>query len=131
MQVGGERGQLIDDLAELKQRQAVDGTQDGMGKAARRFQLQLLIAARAQAGVDGDHDGQRQLRLAMEDRDLLRLAVLEDLEVFLLQAGTGAPLLSVTVVNTFTSFTFTLKVALGSSLWPESVGCCCWALSGG
>ena len=77
--------ELIDDLAELKQREAVDGTQDGMGKAARGFQLQLLIPACAQAGVDGHHDGKRQLGFAMEYGNLLRLAVFKNLEVFLLQ----------------------------------------------
>ena len=76
---------LVHDFAELEERQAVDRPQDGVGEAPRRLQFQILIVARAQAGVDGHHDRQRQLRLAMEDRDLLRLAVLEDLKVFLLQ----------------------------------------------
>ncbi len=35
VQVGGEGCQLIDDLAELKQRKTVDGSQNRMRKAAR------------------------------------------------------------------------------------------------
>src|SRR5580698_11553653 len=85
VQVGSERRQLIDDLAKLKQGQPVNRAENGVRETACRFQLQFLITARAQAGVDGDNDGKRQLRLAMKDRDLLRLVVFEDLEILLLE----------------------------------------------
>jgi len=54
--VGGEGRQLIDDFAELEERETIDGAQDGVSEAARRFHFQLLIAARTEAGVDGHHD---------------------------------------------------------------------------
>ena len=76
---------MVDDFAELEQRQTIDRAQDGMRETPRRFHFEFLIAARAEAGIDGNHDGERQLRFAMEHRDLLRLAVFEDLEVILLQ----------------------------------------------
>jgi len=56
-----------------------------MREAARRFHFQLLIAARAEAGVDGHHNRKRQLRFAMKHRDLLRVAVFEYLEIILLE----------------------------------------------
>jgi hypothetical protein len=71
----------------LEERETIDGSQDGVSEAARRFHFQLLIAARAEAGVDGHHDGKRQFRFAMKYRDLLRVAVLEYLEIILLERG--------------------------------------------
>ena len=52
-----------------------------MGKAAGRIRLLGHVLAHAAAGVDGQGQVQRQLRLALEDRDLLRPSVLGDGEV--------------------------------------------------
>src|SRR5271157_2067519 len=84
-QVRGERRDLVHDFAELEERQAIDGTQDGMREAARGLYFKLLITTRAEAGVNGDDNRERQLRFAMKDRDLLRLVIFEYLEVLLLE----------------------------------------------
>src|SRR5664280_2079046 len=57
--IGSKRRYLVNDYAELKQGQAIDGTQDGVREAARGFQFELLITPSAEASVDGDDDGKR------------------------------------------------------------------------
>jgi lipoprotein NlpI len=42
--IGSKRRYLVNNLAELKQGQAIDGTQDGVREAARGFQFELFRA---------------------------------------------------------------------------------------
>ncbi len=71
----GERRQLVDIGGELEQAHLVLRAHDGMGKPARRVRLVGHILFHAAAGVDGQRDVQRKLRLPLEDRNLLRPAV--------------------------------------------------------
>ena len=58
-----------------------------MGKAAGGTQLQRKILARAQAGVDVEHDRKRQLRFFSEDRNFLGMTVFEYSEIILIKVG--------------------------------------------
>jgi hypothetical protein len=88
----------------LQQAHLVLRAQDGVGEAPRRVRLLRHILAHAAAGVDGQRQVQRQLRLALEDRDLLRPAVLGDAKVLARQAAHNGPIRSVTFTKTLTSF---------------------------
>ena len=66
----------------------------------------------AATGVDGENDLQRKLRLALKDRDLLRMLIFREQKLVPGQAGTGAPLSSVTLTKTFTNRTLTLMVGV-------------------
>ena len=58
-----------------------------MRETAGRSQFEGKVLARAQAGVNGQHNRKRQGRFLVEDRDLLLLAVFPQLEVVFFQGG--------------------------------------------
>jgi hypothetical protein len=63
-----------------------------VGKAAPRPPLGHVLA-HAAAGVDGQRQVQRQLRLALEDRDLLRPAVLGEAKSSRVKPAYNGPVL--------------------------------------
>ena len=71
-QVRGERNDWIDDFVESIQGQCIYGSKNGMGEAPRRGELQRKVFAGAQAGVDVEHDRQRQFGFLVENCNLLR-----------------------------------------------------------
>jgi hypothetical protein len=58
-----------------------------MHKVLRRLTLQPLAGHHRLARIDRQHDRQRRGRLALEDCNRLRRAVLEELKVLLLEAA--------------------------------------------
>ncbi len=76
----------------------------------RRFE-QIEVGGHARAEVEHDDDGER-LRLVLEERDLLRLPVVENRELVLLEARDRAvPVRPVTVESMATMLVPDLKVA--------------------
>ena len=106
------KGQSLRDVGrELVERNGIHRAQHGVRKLARRGDLQRQILAGAHAGIQGHGDGERQFRLALEDRDLLLDAIFIDTEVLLAaDRRKDSPSLSATLAKTFTSFTFTEMV---------------------
>ena len=92
-EIGSETGDFADDFAELIKRQGVNGTEDGASETPRRGQLQRKVLARTEAGIDRQNDRKWQSGFFIEDRNLLRPAVFEQVEVVFLQAGDGCSVL--------------------------------------
>ena len=92
--------------------------------------LELEALADGAGGVEHDADAQGQIGLLGEAEDGEGgAAVVEEAEVFALEAGDELTFLSVTVKMRFTSLTWTLMVVTGSSTcgvfgagWPVGVG---------
>ena len=60
-----------------------------MDESPRSFEFEPDVFARAGAGINGEHDGQRQLRFFAEDGDFLCYAVFREAEVILGQIADG------------------------------------------
>ena len=82
-------------MANCDQAHLILRAQEVAGEMAGGALLFAEILAHAEAGVDGEHDAEGKLRLALEDGDGLRTAVLGDAEVILGEAADdGAGLVS-------------------------------------
>ena len=72
----GEGRQLLHFGGKLQQAHLVLRAQNGVHKSPRRLRFFGHVFLHAAAGVDSQGQVQRQLRLALKDRDLLRASVL-------------------------------------------------------
>ena len=78
MNVVGEGHNLPHVGVEVHQVHLIDGAQQRMNKVVRGALLDGEIFMHAAAGVNGQDDFERQLGLALEDSDLLRMSVFEE-----------------------------------------------------
>src|ERR1700733_5245869 len=81
--------------------------------------LQTEILMHAAAGVDGEDDLQRQLGLALEHSDLLRVSILGEEKGVPIQPGNRRPLVIGNIDEDFPSRTLTLMV--GAWAKPQRV----------
>src|SRR5580704_2800409 len=74
-------------VAEAQQESAVLGRQRGMEESAQVLLVGLQEGALTAADVDYQTESQRNVSAGREKRDLLRKAVLQHVEIVLLEAG--------------------------------------------
>ena len=83
----GEGDELAHVGGEFDQAHLILLAQQSVDEVLGRALFEIEILGRAAAGVDGEDEVEGQFRLALEDRNLLRMAVLEDLEIVFAQAA--------------------------------------------
>jgi hypothetical protein len=87
----GKRHHLPHFRGKLQQADLVLPAQQRMNKLPRRILLQRQIFVNAAAGVDRQHQVQRQLRLPLEDGDALRPAIFGHGKIVLGQPADNRP----------------------------------------
>ena len=93
LEIGGiSPGGFVHYVAEAIHRHGVNRAQNGVRKALGRSLLQRQVVPRAEAGINGQRDRQRQRGFPVEDGDLLFVIVFFQNEVFLLEPADGSSL---------------------------------------